>query len=178
MEIMCSALEISKSTNGYRFSGVLDERISVKDFQRVIEVRSNPVEFDFNSVSRSSSSGILEWMKFIKLYSGHFYYVNCPVWLINQFNSMSDLLKRGESAVLSFWAPYFCEADESNQYILFRIPKDIPFSGDFKPVPIQEGGKEFAPDFIPSRYLRFIVLNAEGFQEFFAQHHELGGGDG
>lgn len=173
---MTAALEITKSKNGYRFSGVLDERISVKDFQRAIEVSSSPVEFDFNSVSRSSSSGILEWMKFIKQYSGHFYYVNCPVWLINQFNSMSDLFKKGESAVLSFWAPYFCEADESNQYILFRIPRDVPLTGDFEPVPIREGGKEFGPDFIPARYLRFIVLNSEGFQQFFSQHPELMGG--
>ncbi|MEI7972880.1 MAG: hypothetical protein WCH11_00780 [Bdellovibrio sp.] len=175
MENMGKSFEIKKSKNGYRLSGVLDERVSIRDFQVIVDVVSTPVEFDFNSVSRASSSGIVEWMRFIKQYPSPFYYVNCPVWLVNQFNLMSDLIKQGESAVVSLWAPYFCEEDESNHHILIRIPKDVSLAGGFNPGPVHEAGKEYTPDFVPDRYLKFVSLNAEGFQRFFSQHPHLAG---
>ncbi len=169
---MRKSFEIQKSEKGFVFSGVLDERVMLRDFQMAIPVADNPYEFDFGNVVRSSSAGIVEWLKFVKQYPGPFYYTNCPPWLVNQFNSMADFFRAGKSAVLSLWAPFFCETDSTNKNFLFRVPAEIPLLDDPSKYQIEnkvDGPKEFIPDFIPNRYFRFLVQHREGFQKFLKE---------
>ncbi len=172
---MSDSFLVTKKKQGFQIKGNLDERINVSllleqlPFQGVIRP---PLEFDFGGVQRCNSAGLVEWLKYVQSINIPFMYSHCPPWMVGHFNSISQFFPHQIAGVESFYAPFYCEADNENKNILYVVGKDIKLEDDFSTLKIEPrtiDGKVFVADFEPSRYFQFLTKNQKSFKEFFNQ---------
>jgi CheY-like chemotaxis protein len=76
------------------------------------------LEFDLSSVRYMNSSGVRNWITFLRRLSELEYrFVRCSVGFVSQAGMVPDVLGRGK--VISLWAPYHCDkCDLSDERLL------------------------------------------------------------
>jgi ABC-type transporter Mla MlaB component len=154
------------------FEGVLDEETKMPELMAAYEKLkaagvSPPVTLDFSQVTYANSTGIVVWLKFMQEVKTVFKYVNAPVWLVSQFNSIRGFLDHN-SFVESFQAPYFAPKSQDSKAICLAIGKDVPVLKDYSEFNFANRaiqGKVYEIDFDPTQYLSFIADNFEAFKE-------------
>lgn len=152
------------------FEGVLDETDSLEDLQatlkKIKQSRPSAITVDFSKVSSGNSSGILVWLKAVYGAAAQVKYVNAPVWLVNQFNSIRGYFEN-KSYVESFFAPFFNESQDQSFHVQFIVGKDIPIQKDYSNFTVQDRVKDgltYQPDFDPQQYFGFISRHLANFQ--------------
>lgn len=156
------------------FEGVLDEETLPADLSaalsKLVAAGSKAtVKLDLSKVSYCNSAGIMVWIRFLRASNMKFQYINAPIWLINQFNMIGEVLING-SFVSSFQAPYFCTETQESRSLTLELGKDLPVMQDYSSYTATNRiieGKEYEPDYNPPRYFHFI---AENFAQFKAAH--------
>ncbi len=176
---MSVSLTITKTKKGYQFAGAMDE-FSNQDFysQHIVAgdfPGNQPIEFDFEKVTRSNSAGLVEWLKFVQGATHPFFYTKCPPWLVGQFNSISQFFPEQMSAVVNFFVPFYCDEDESNFNVLYSMGKEVNLDdlGKINTDPRTIEGKQFVPDFMPDKYFLFLERNKSHFKQFFSSYRVL-----
>lgn len=145
------------------FGGELDELSKGDQIQSayqdlIAKTRSEWIKLDFSNVKRANSSGIVTWLKFMHSSKDHFEYVNCPVWLVHQFNMIPDFL-RDHTRVTSINSPFFCEELEACRNVKMVVGEDIPLLKSYKDYVVENrviDGKQYEPDFDPATYFSFL----------------------
>jgi hypothetical protein len=158
--------------NTLSFEGVLDEQTSEDSLLAILEeVKRNglkpPLIIDLSKVSYANSRGGLVWLKFGRAAGVPLKYVNAPVWLINQFNMITDYFING-SFVETMMAPYFAPQTGDSRSFMLKVGVDFPLMADYSDFTMpnrNENGKIFEPDFEPARYFHFITNNFKKFKE-------------
>lgn len=152
-----------------RFSGVLDETTDMEQARQAIIAlgasQGPEVYLDLSEVRRANSCGILSWLRLLRDVNLSFVYVNAPVWLIAQFNMISEFFV-GRVRVESIQAPFYCPADDSSLSLTLFVGEDIPVRDDYEDFQFANraiDGKEYEPDFDPAEYFSFIAANFQRF---------------
>jgi hypothetical protein len=165
-------MNVTVLPNSLIFDGILDEETSLDvllgGFEKLKKAGMNPpVNLDFSKVTYANSAGVVIWLKFIHQSGVPFKYVNAPVWLVNQFNMISDYFGNG-SFVESIDAPFFAPKSQESRVFTLKLGTDVPVLDDYTTLRIPNktaDGKIFEIDFTPERYLSFISENYEMFKE-------------
>jgi hypothetical protein len=158
--------------NTLALEGVLDEEVNLDhlfEFLNQLKTRglTPPVSLDFSKVPYANSSGIVTWLKFTRDAKICFKYVNAPVWLVNRFNMVKGYFPH-DSFVDSFCVPYYAPKTQESCTFTLRLGKDIPILNDYSNFKIPNrivDGKEYEIDFMPEKYLSFVVDNFSSFKE-------------
>lgn len=110
---------------------------------------------DFHAVTFMNSSGILVWLRWIRLYANtpKILLINCPSVVITMINTVRDFLPPN-GRVKSFFVPYSNEdGDEFKE--LIELP-DGPFDESLVPAEIKLNGVTYEIDVNPKSYLSFL----------------------
>lgn len=173
---MGASLTITKTKKGYCFEGSMDEFANLAFYSTHIHPEEfpnhQPMEFDFDKVTRSNSAGLVEWLKYVQGLSQPFFYIKCPPWMVGQFNSISQFFPEQLSAVVSFYVPYYCNDDDSNRNFLYVIGKEVKLDqiAQTDSGPKSADGKSYVPDFMPEKYFAFLERNKDNFKQFFSSY--------
>ena len=147
------------------FEGVLDETCVLDDFLKVFEDfksqgHNGEVKVDLSKVKRANSTGIVVWLKFLQSIKTPVCYMNCPVWLVNQFN-MIDQFFHNNSKVGSIQTPFYCEETGACRVVTLNLGEEVPILESYENYTFENrtiDGKVYEPDFDPEGYLSFISL--------------------
>jgi anti-anti-sigma regulatory factor len=131
------------------FSGTLDENANADSLLDRVRGR---VIFDLEQVRRINSSGIREWIEFLRKLAekvDELVFVRCSPEVVTQLNSIYNF--RGPARIESFYAPYVCSKchEEDLKLLTVADPLAVP---DF--VCDQCGGR-MDLDEIPDRFFAF-----------------------
>lgn len=165
-------MKVSTLPNTLVFSGILDEETSLDDLcasLKMIEASGakGPICIDLSSVTYANSAGVVVWLKFAHQSQVPFKYVNAPVWLVNQFNTVRGYFDNG-SFVETLNAPYFSPKSQDSRVFTLQLGKDIPILDDYSSFNVPNrvsDGKNYEIDFAPERYFSFISENFQTFKE-------------
>jgi hypothetical protein len=157
--------------NTLLFEGILDEQTSEDHLRETLEKVKKagikpPLNLDFSKVTYANSAGVVIWLKFANKSGIAFKYINAPVWLVNQFNMISDYFVN-QSFVETLSAPYFAPKSQDSIVFTLKVGKDIPILenyADFKMPNRAAEGKVYEIDFDPGRYFSFISENYQLFK--------------
>jgi hypothetical protein len=155
----------TKEENGalkLAFSGPIDEDA---DFPEVAPGKYQGVEVDLNAVTAINSVGIREWLEWIKTFSEQtpLKLMRCPKAIVFQFNMVEGFLP-AKANVGSFYVPFFCEACDQEENLLFSIGKEVTAgSGSFKIMfdpaagaKCKDCGKVMDMDVTEAKYFQFL----------------------
>ena len=161
-------MDIKVNKSEVLLSGLLNEEANLDKIIAAMNsaaTASNNQEMivNFEHLVRCNSIGILEWLRAISNVTHRIIYRNCPVFLTEQFSSVSQMITK-QCSVESFYARYHCsEADEFMVHKL-RVGTDVPLLPDYNDFEVPNliiHGKIFEPDFIPSDYFSFLATSPE-----------------
>lgn len=112
-----------------------------------------PTVFDLRGVQRINSTGVREWLAFIKSIDpkGPHTFTHCSVAVVSQLNMIDNF--RGSSYVDSLMAPFFCEACGAEDTNLVKIRAGRP---QIPAVKCPECGSTMHFDELESRYFSFL----------------------
>jgi hypothetical protein len=104
-------------------SSAVNEHFETDEIARALE-DAQSIVFDFDRTTRVTSSGVREWMRFLKkLPAGAYYcFINCRPAAIIQFNLIDSFGGRGE--VLSMYAPYSCPECGERAEVVVDLQRD------------------------------------------------------
>ncbi len=86
---------------------------------------------------------------------------------------ISSFFQNDQVSVLSIYAPFVCEDDESSENLLLTLGKEIPILESYQNFEVpdfKKNNKIYSPDFDARRYLVFIARNKARFDSFFQKH--------
>ncbi len=86
------------------------------------------VEFDFDGVTLINSKGIQIWKTFMTSLPQDLVirYVNCTLKIVNQLNLFPSFQGNKKVEIKTFYAPYFCEACDSQLQIRLETAAAFP----------------------------------------------------
>lgn len=156
------------------FEGDLDETVIIDDIVKAFDdflennSESTHISVDFSKVLYANSSGIIFWIKFLDKKNYSIKYVNCPLWLVNQFNMIMGFLNNN-SFVESLQIPFFSETNNKSLSVLYYLKKDIPLLKSYSDFNLENKeieGISFEPDIVEKQYFDFISKNIDTFQKY------------
>jgi hypothetical protein len=144
-----SSLKISLQGSKAALAGVLDEHSDLSP----LSTAAGNFTINFKGIERINSCGVREWVNLLrKLSQTTFAYEECPLVIVKQLNSVPDFL--GKAKVVSFYAPYYSEADDSEELKLLK-PSDVVQG---QPPSFKNAkGEALKFDDIPAQYFSFLV---------------------
>ena len=159
------------SPNTLTFENVLQEETRIEDLAVSLKTLKNqgikpPLVLDLSKVERANSAGILVWLKFLMMIDIPYKYVQCPTWLVSQFNMIAGYFVNG-GFVESIQAPFYNPENEFSKIITLKLGIDVPIQEnyhEFKMPKRMIEGNEYEPDFDPNRYFSFIAKNFKQFK--------------
>jgi hypothetical protein len=149
--------------NLLKLSGVINEQTPAGEIAQKLKEASavGPrVRVDMSGVPRCNSIGIWAWLKAIRdAGNPPITYVNCPPWLVDQFNMMREFLV-GDVVVEDIQVPFYNESTDEIVIQLLKIGSDIPVQGSYDefvvPQPVEGCSNcELAID--PDIYFAFLT---------------------
>lgn len=140
--------------------GTMDEHVSKDFFSEAIAGLdpSKGVSIDFGNVENGNSMGLRTFYLFVQTISVPFTYKKVPYWLIEQFNMIRGLLKKGWR-VESMLLPFFHQDSDEEITLECTLGKEIPVLKDYSECEIAGvtvNGQEYLPDFDPSCDFMFL----------------------
>ncbi len=158
-------MKASRVGNVVKLSGVIDEKVDLKNVASVIETTASEtgmkaVKVDFSDVKRANSLGIIKWRILTEELSCGVIYENSPQWLVEQFNFEVIPILKG-SLVASILAPFYCGEDGTHEMVRLEVGKDIPLMKDYSSLRLErpsKNGRMLEPDFEPSDYFEFLLI--------------------
>ncbi len=135
--------------------GEINENADFEELKR--KVRGD-VTLDLEAVTRINSSGVREWVNFVRgLSVERLRFARCSPTVVLQLNTIYNF--RGNAQVVSFLAPYICEVCSVDEYRLLTLDDHFP-DRQFAQVPSFRCGRcggVMVFDELPERYLSFLV---------------------
>lgn len=93
--------------------GIIDEDT---DFSAIAKL-AGPLVFNFKELSAINSCGIRSWVNFLKSISkSAISFEECPPLIVRQMNMVPSFI--GHAKVLSVFAPYVCDACDTEKLVL------------------------------------------------------------
>lgn len=148
-------LELAATDDGVRvtISGDVDENA---DFSSLLEALAGRVVLDLGGLRRFNSCGVREWVHFqrdlaaapvdVELHA-------CSPAVVSQLNTIANF--RGAARVVSFLAPYVCEACEREEQRLVAVAPD-PRATRLPAFTCERCSAPLVFDDIADRYLSFL----------------------
>jgi hypothetical protein len=136
--------------------GEIDENA---DFSELSQTLYGDVELELATISRINSCGVREWVNFIRNLPRvrSLCFAQCSPPVVMQLNTIYNF--RGRARVISFLAPYICEACHIDEYKLLDVAEHFP-----EPVQphvptfrCRRCGGVMMFDELPERYLSFLA---------------------
>ena len=152
-------------------SGVLDSQFPFAEVRRLLEDKPKdepPIFLDLSQIDRGNSLGMFEWIRLLQQMNLRFEYINTPVWLVEQFCSIDELLSP-LIMVTSFFGLFACPADDSYETCLMEVGKEVPLLKDYSGFELKvasASGKTIEPDFVVEEYFSFLTVMLE-----MKEHH-------
>jgi ABC-type transporter Mla MlaB component len=134
-------------------TGVLDENADL----RPLKVLDGAVAIDLSGVRRISSTGVREWIDFMRALEGRctVSLIRCSPASVTQLNLIANF--RGPAQVESFIAPYDCAGCGCECEVLLDA---VGATRGVPPVECPDCGTEMDFAELPERYLTFLVDQA------------------
>ena len=135
--------------------GEIDENA---DFSELRSQLVGNVELSLEGITRINSCGVREWVNFVRGLDAvrTLWFARCSPPVVLQLNTIYNF--RGQARVISFLAPYVCEACHTDEYKLLDVAEHFADRGHLAvPVfrcPRCSGVMMF--DELPERYLSFL----------------------
>lgn len=130
-------------------SGTLDEHSQLNQ----LDALQGAVVINWRGVSRLNSCGVRDWIEWTKkIQSTSLAYEECSMVVVKQLNAVPDF--QGKAKVLSFFAPYFCEACDQEAMALLKTEQVK--HGHAPQVQCPKCKKPMNFDAIPAQYLGFL----------------------
>jgi hypothetical protein len=153
-------LKVEKST--IFLSGEMNEDTDFDETLRMLkethQATGERVRIDLSNVIRGNSVGIMNWIRYLYECQVPICYVNAPVWLVEQFNTINDFF-RMDVSVESFFARFYSEADDDIYMRCLTVGVDIPLLDDYSDYElnmVDESGKAMEADFSTEMYFDFL----------------------
>ena len=151
--------------NSLKFIGELDETCPLEDLRPAVhqlnqEFPEQVVHVDFSKVSRANSLGIVTWLKLLQEMNFTVSYVNCPPWLVTQFNLLDTAFFKDKTLIESIYIPFYCEELDHEERFLFHIGKDIPIQSSYDQFELTDrliDGHKYVPDITYRLYFAFLT---------------------
>jgi hypothetical protein len=121
---------------------------------------SGRVEFDLGGVRYLNSSGVRNWITFLRRLGNvtEHSFIRCSVAFIAQASMVPAVLGRGR--VVSLWAPYHCDRCDRTDERLLHVAALLDRSLGSKVTPprfsVGQCGGELFFDDLPERYFAFV----------------------
>ncbi len=166
-------MKISIQPGMIALEGSLDESADLSPMLTELQKHSKQdiISIDFSKLTRANSSGTFSWIRVMNQSGTRLRYLNMPVWLVEQFNLITDYFQN-QSFAESFYAPFIGAKSKTNREIKLTVGVDFPLSKDysqFKMPTIQIDGESFEMDFEPGRY--FLCISSH-FDNYPASYHK------
>jgi len=149
-------LTITRTDGAIALSGVIDEASYLAE---LIPPHPGTLRLDLAGVSFINSLGVREWIRFLATAASggvrvELARVSEP--LIQQLNMI--VAARGQAEVLSFYAPYACDACGREDSLLIELePNRVQLTaGEAPPATCPECGSQMAFNDFPQRYFLFL----------------------
>jgi anti-anti-sigma regulatory factor len=115
--------QIKDGTCYLSFKGCIDEDFN---FEQLTQEKLAKYLIDFNQVEMINSCGIREWILFLEKLGkeSQIIYVNCPQFIVQQINMVEGFLNKN-SAVHTFFGPYYCEECDNEKKVLIKTAEMI-----------------------------------------------------
>ena len=136
-------------------TGEVDEN---SDFSQLLEQLSGDTVFELRHISRINSCGVREWVNFVRELNTvtTLRFARCSPTVVLQLNTIYNF--RGQARVISFLAPYVCEACHVDEYKLLDVAEHFADRGSLLVPAFRcarcSGVMMF--DELPERYLSFL----------------------
>lgn len=139
----------------FKLSGQIDEDA---DLLKLDFSGAKTIEFNLDGVSLINSCGIRDWVEFQKTIpeSVEISYSHCPQIIIEQVNIIKGFFRAG-TRVLSFYAPYYDEANDKEVKVLIS-PNEVV--NQKAPIKKNDKGEELEFDEIEVQYFNFLKNNS------------------
>jgi anti-anti-sigma regulatory factor len=158
---MADSLKLTQTSNGnqtiIKLEGQIDEdaNYSTVTFGGFISVT-----FDMEGITLINSSGIQRWVNFIRGIPEtiKLYLTSVPPRIINQINLFPGFLDNRQVGIISFFAPYYCEACDKTHNIKMDTAVSFPDREAITPPPANcpQCQKQMDFDGIPKKYFTFL----------------------
>jgi hypothetical protein len=118
---------------------------------------NNTVKLSFAALSRANSVGIAHFLSALEDSTVPILGVCCPVWLVEQFNQISEFFDFN-FRVESVYAPFVELETGKYHFALVNICEDFIESNLFRDIenPINIDGRNYLPDFERDDYFLFV----------------------
>lgn len=113
---------------------------------------------DLDGVTRITSFGVREWIRFLKTCAAeHIYFVNARPGMVAQFNLVGGFSGRG--ALASCYLPYICEECDTETEVLLDLARDRAVVTKKEPPPLQcpKCGATAEFDDVPASYFGWMA---------------------
>lgn len=113
------------------FEGVIDEDVK---FPVVDTSKFKKVFIDLKAVKSINSVGIREWLNWMKPLAeqAQLVFMKTPKALVLQMNMVEGFLPKN-GFVKSFFVPFYCEACDKEEHVLFNVGQEVELSpGNYK----------------------------------------------
>ncbi|MCS6912780.1 MAG: hypothetical protein RMK29_17420 [Myxococcales bacterium] len=141
-----------------RLSGFIDEQFDGPGLARTL--RGRYLVLDLGGVDRISSFGIRQWIDFISATRGRLqgvYFIEVSPKMVDQFNMVANF--GGHGHIVSFFAPYRCDACDHDRRRLFRTDEETPLwrAGQAPPFSCPSCGSQEYFDEDPATYFCYVA---------------------
>ncbi len=109
------------------FEGVIDEE---SKFPAVDTIKNKRVMIDLKGIRSINSVGIREWLNWVRPVSenAQLVFLKTPKALVFQMNMVEGFLPKN-GTVKSFYVPFYCEACDKEENVLFTVGQEVQVSG-------------------------------------------------
>ncbi len=140
-----------------RLSGIIDEDNDLAEITQ--RLTKNAVVINTADVDRINSCGVRDWVNWLgdlEKTGDKCYFAECSPAIMAQVNLVNNFVGTGQ--ILSFYAPYFCSACDTDKMLLIEVGqalKSVPFSAPTCRCDQCDHTMEF--DDIESSYFAFLT---------------------
>lgn len=176
MESHLEQVSVEIEENRVFLLGHIDERTNPEVWSELLApvLKSQDyIHLHWEEVNMMNSSGVLAWLRFLKMHDVALVYQGCPPWLVGLFNSVGGFFPRPNIGVGSLFVPYFdLDIDDSEQVSMI-IGSEVPLLLNYESmdgISLLKGRhmydrRNVQPDFEPQRYFKFLVTHHEQFSK-------------
>ena len=146
-------LECREENGKIYLEGVINERW---DFTEFLSGKSSPLTLHMKKVKRINSTGVRRWTEALYQYPNmKIVLEHCPREIVDQCNMIPEFLGNRQVRVVSFYAHYYSEDEDTEEVVLFEEGTHYTWGeGVTREPPVPEG---MQLDDNPKKYFRFLT---------------------